>query len=330
MALVWSDSCDYYGSNPGTIWTQGNGAAVDLTGTNSRTGIGAIGCSGITAPLQSIPLYTDYFVGLGAKLQSLSFSAKPIQLINSGTSVQMSLQVNSDGSISLIQGPFGPTLATSAGGLVQAGVYAYFELSYSSSTQTASARINGAQVIPPTAFTISGGLGAVNEFTVVGPGGGLTMWIDDIYVCDNTGAHENTFLGPVRLYYTVANADLTPLQFTPSAAGPHFSLVNAVPPAAGATYVSDNVIGQIDQYQFGLPAGLGTVLIKGFKVQLNAEIDSAGSRSIGAQIGASASAGQALTTAYHGYSYMYDVNPNTGVPLLESDFPLSVGPVVTA
>lgn len=332
---IFEDGADYYGSDPTLKWTAGNGSAVDLTGTNSRTGIGAVECQGTQAPSQSIPLYTDYFVGVGAKCQSLGSGVQtPIILTRTGVSIQMQLQVLTNGAVSLVQGPFGPTLATSAGGLVIADQYAYIELGYSSSAQTASVRVNGVQVIPPTAFTL--GLGPVDIFTMAGPGGGLSMWIDDVYVNDNTiaavGNPNNSFSGPVRLYPGVPVSDSTPLQWSPSSGSAHFSLVDSIPPNGGVNYVFSNTPGQIDQYIYGVPAGLTPpVNVLAFCVSLLAEIDVAGGRSIAAQIGATQGAAVALTTSYHIVSTQFDVNPVTGNQLLLTDLPtLPVGPVVVS
>jgi hypothetical protein len=91
-------------------------------------------------------------------------------------------------------------------------------------------------------------------------------------------------------------------------------------------------VGDIDQYQFEPPSGvLPPVQIPAVGVSLVAEIDAAGSRSIGAQIEGNASAGQALTTAYGMVYVPFDINPVTGLPWALTDFPgTTIGPVVTA
>ena len=334
--LLFQDGCDYYGSDPGLKWTASNGSMVDLSGVNSRTGIGAIACSGSVAPTQSIPESSDLFIGIACKNQSLAFAGSPLRLLNSGgTSITMTITINSDGSVSIIQGPFGPTLATSLGGLVNSNQYAYFELQFSSTQQKCSLRINGQVVIPLTAFTI--GLPNCDAVTMIGAHGGQTMWIDDVYILNNMPSGDpanpnDTFLGPVRLYPGVPIADSTPLQFTPSAGTTHFSLVDAIPPNGGTAYVFSNTPGQIDQYIFGVPAGITPpVKIFGFCVSLLSEIDSAGSRTLAAQIGSTQGAAQALTTVYHIVSTEFDVNPITGVALLLTDLAsMPTGPVVVS
>jgi hypothetical protein len=329
--LLFQDGADYYGGDTGLKWTAANGSLVDLSGTNSRTGIGAIACQGVEAPSQSIPASTDLFIGIGTKIQSLSFPGQPIVLKNSGgSSITIQLSILENGGVTLIQGPFGPTLATSIGGLINAGEYAYIELGFSSSTQKASVRVNGLTVIPLTDFTIA--LPDADTFTMTGAGGGSFMWVDDIYVCDNTGAHNNTFLGAVRLYSTGPTGDSTPLQWTPSSGSDHFSLVNAIPPNGGTDFVSSATPGQIDQYVFPQPSGITPpVTVFGVCVALLSALDAAGSRAIASQIGANTGAAQALTTTYHIVSTEYDINPDTGDPWLLTDFPATViGPTVVS
>ena len=132
---------------------------------------------------------------------------------------------------------------------------------------------------------------------------------------------------------TLPDGDATPLVWTPSTPGPHFSLVNASPENGGTTFVEDqNAKGDIDQYTFAVPAGIvPPVSVLAVQVSMLAEIDSAGARSIGVQIESHASVGQALTTGYHMVLQPYDINPATGLRWTLADFPgTTIGPVVTA
>ena len=69
---VFQDGCgDYYQSTAFGKWSNFNGALIDTTGTNSRTGIAAIECTSRTGPQVSIPAYSTYFAGvarLGARI----------------------------------------------------------------------------------------------------------------------------------------------------------------------------------------------------------------------------------------------------------------------
>jgi hypothetical protein len=268
-----------------------------------------------------------YYMGAAMFTQGLAGSPC-VFLYNANLAVQIVLQGNG----SIVVGTPAETTPQSAPNLVQTGVYAYFELSValSGSKVTVEARINGFTVIGPVAIDASG-VPFYNGIYMFGPGGGLNAWVDDLYLCDGSGAYTNTFLGPVRIYTGTPIADSSPLQWTPSSGSPHYSLVNQIPPSAGATYVSSETVGQIDQYLHanGSPPAGGKVLA----VQhcLDANIATAGSRALSSCIDGTSHGASALTTTYHIYTQPYDVNPVTGLPWDVADFAtLPIGPEVTA
>ena len=59
----------------------------------------------------------------------------------------------------------------------------------------------------------------------------------------------DTFLGPVKAETMLPFGDETPLDWTPSVAGPHFSLINS-PVADDSTNVAAPTVDQIDQYAY--------------------------------------------------------------------------------
>jgi hypothetical protein len=325
MASLFRDSFDHY-SNIDLKWTAGNGAAIDLSGTLSRTGIGCVVLNNTTgAPSLALPVRSGYTFGVAYLVAGLQGS--PIVLGNSGGTLY-AIQINGNGSISLIDNQ--NTLGTSAAGLIVTGVYNYFELQVAGGTGVSpvTVRVNGGVVFSGLAGNINQ---QISVFSLSIPGGEITALADDIYVNDNTGAANTGFLGPVRIAAITANADGAPLQWTPSTAGPHFSLLNQVPQNGGASSVSSSTVGAVDQYEFPLPPNVtaGAVLTD-VQVSLLAEISSAGARSLGVQQGADVGAGQALTTNYHYVLQPYDIDPSTGLPWVASDFPVPFGPVITA
>jgi len=341
LKSVFQDGCgDYYESTAFGKWSNFNGALIDTTGTNSRTGIAAIECTSRTGPQVSIPAGQNYFAGVALKIQGFPGG-------NSGFQVGFTYNNTIDNLLVYVQGngAQGVDLVGDAGiyasslpGLLTANTYAYIELSVLGLTSLGamcSVRVNGQQVIPPTSVVLSGSPTAINVFGCLAPSG-YTMWMDDVYINDNTTVAatnpNNTFAGPVRIAYGVPISDSSPLDFSTSSGSAHWSLVNAVPPNGGTNYVFDNSPGDIDQYIFGSPGGVTPpYAIKAFCVALLAEIDTAGARTIAAQIGATQGAAQALTTSYLIYSTQFDVNPITGNALLLTDLPsLPCGPAVVS
>lgn len=321
MASLFRDSFDYY-SDVTLKWTSGGGA-IDLTGAHSRTGIG---CLLVGNTSLALPPRTGYTLGVAYNAGALG--GWPIQLSSPG-GLLFGVVINIDGSISLHDND--TVLATSTPNLITIGVYNYFELQTAGGTgmATVNVRVNGA----PIFSGLQGDrVDQISIFTILTPGGGGSAYADDVYVNDNTGTVNTGFLGPVRIGAITASADGAPLQWTPSAGGPHFSLIDQIPQNGGASSVSSSTVGAVDQYHFPLPADVTPfAVVTDVQVSLLAEISSAGARSLGVQQGANASAGQALTTNYHMVLQPYDINPTTGVAWKAADFPgTTFGPVVTA
>lgn len=327
MAAFFRDSFDYYDS-PNLKWTAGNGAGIDLSGTQSRTGIGALIIGGITAPALALPPQTGYTVGLAYSPGGLNNLGRPIQINSSGGLVL--LFINPNGSITLADG--NGDLATSAGAVMVAGAYTYLEMQLvgGGPATVVTVRANGVNIPGMIGITANIG-GVINEFTMSGPSFGVSAAVDDVYVNDDTGTRNNGFLGPVRIYAVMPSGDSSPLDWTPSVAGPHFSLINQIPENGGTSYVQAQTVNDIDQYVFQ-PSGIPTpAAVQDVQVSLLSALSEAGARSVAVQIGGSTSTSEALSTSYHYVLANYDVNPDTGVPWLLTDFPATViGPIVTA
>jgi hypothetical protein len=338
---VFQDGCgDYYQSTTYGKWSNFNGALIDTTGTNSRTGIAAIECPSRTGPQVSIPAYTTYFAGVALKVQGFPGGNTGFQVgftwNNTIDNLLVYVQGNGAQGVDLVGA--GGIYASSTPGLLTANTYAYIELGVvglTSAGAICSVRINGQQVIPPTHVVLSGSPSVINVFGCLAPSG-YTMWMDDVYINDNITVAPNnpniSFSGPVRIYYGVPISDTTPLEWNTSSGSAHWSLVNAVPPNGGTDYVDSDTPGNIDQYIFGNLDGITPpVKVVAFCVALNAEIDVAGARTIATQISSTQGPAQALTTSYLIYSTQFDVNPITGNALLLSDLPsLPCGPAVVS
>ena len=122
--FVFGDSFDYY-DDLSLKWDSGNGAAIDLTGTKSRTGIGAMTTSGVQFPTKSIPAATAYVCGCGFMVEDLANQGTPIAFKHNAD-LQVQFRVNASGGIDVVDQI--ATRASTVGGLVSANVYAYIEV----------------------------------------------------------------------------------------------------------------------------------------------------------------------------------------------------------
>jgi hypothetical protein len=339
MALLFVDSFDHYDTLT-LKWSANTTGIIDLSGTQARTGVGCCVCFPF-GPELNVNNELGVVMGDAYKTQSL---VNDIHGFISGTGVfrvrQVRVRANSDGSVSVLSGndPGPVVLGTSAPNLLSVGVYAYIETKISAFSASANVtiRINGQTVLTLTGVnTNPDGTGHYNTMYLQGPGNGPSGFHDDIYLLNLVdsgvpGNPNNDFLGAVRNYAQVPIADASPLQWTPSTGVTHFNLVNAIPQQT-ATFVSDDNIGDVDQYVYGTTGVVPPVTVFGVQVCLLGALDAAGSRSVGANVGGVQGSGAPLTTSFNMVKNPYDGNPVNSKAWQLTDFgTVRFGPGITA
>ena len=331
MSIIFIDGFDNY-QVASEKWTDGNGASGnDLTGTKARTGIGCAVVAGVLSPSYAFgstagPIYA----GAAMMVTSISSGGKPVSF-RQGGNIICSINIQPDGSVN-IRSSGGFSSPSSAPNLVQNNTYAYFELSCAlvGNVVTATARINGFVVLTGVTYSV-GGSTDIDSLYPEGPGGGATGYLDDLYICNGLGSVNNGFLGAVRIYTGVPVSDATPLDWTPSTGTTHYSLVNEIPPDNGSTYVSDNVVSDVDQYFHATGSPPSGVKILAVQHDIDLNIAESGSRQVSSCINGTPHGAATLTTTFHIYTEPYDVNPVTGIGWKITDFAtLPIGVDVTA
>lgn len=338
MSYIFGDSFDYY-TALATKWSDGKTALIDLSGANSRTGIGCCLCFPF-GPELNIPPRSNAVIGDAYKTQTLDGD---IHGLISGTGVfrqrQVRTRVNADGSVSVCTGndPGRITLGTSAPNVISANIYHYVETKVSAFAVngTVTVRVDGVVVLTVTGNTNPDATGTYVTFYIGGPGGGLNGYHDDIYLLDLSdsgipGSPNNDFLGAIRQFAQPPIADGSPLDWTPSVPGPHFPLVAEIPPDGGATNVKSGNPSDVDQYVYGTAGIVAPVQIFGVQVCITAAIDIAGSRTIAPNVGGHVGTSAGLTTSQNQVKQCYDGNPVDGSAWELSDFnSVQFGPEVT-
>lgn len=77
--------------------------------------------------------------------------------------------------------------------------------------------------------------------------GNTSLYYDDLYVCDDTGATNNDFLGPVSIFTLFPAANGSTNQFTPTGVASNWDAVNEQA-VDTATYVSSSTTNHVDKY----------------------------------------------------------------------------------
>jgi hypothetical protein len=333
MSVLFFESFDYYNA-VATKWKAGaNSGGVDLSGTLSRTGIGCCVLGTPFGPMRVLPshmtrvIYGTAVVPNGLPCKALRFS----------TAAGGNLIVGIDTDLSVtywVYFGFDAQGGKSAPGVCTLNGYNYLEVDAVASATLGSVtiRVNGVQVFSISNVNTVGFGPAYFDCIQLGGCGGLGGTIhDDVYVVDPATTPNNSFQGAVRVYRLLAGADSTPLQWTPSVAGPHYPLVNSVPPDL-TKWVQSSTPGQTDQYLYPLVSIPSSVTVKAVQHSLLAALDAAGSRSIASSVeGIVSPTSFSLSTSESQYSTPYDVDPSTGAPWLLSDIGTrKIGPTVTA
>jgi len=158
-------------------------------------------------------------------------------------------------------------------------------------------------------------LGNVNSDSM-----GASTYIDDFYICDQTGSTNNDFLGDVRVDTLLPNGEGTHLDFTPSTGTTHYQLVDEAAPNT-TDYNESGTAGQRDSYAMQDLASV-TGSIKGVQVAGAILKDDVGARSIkvGVRAGGTTSVGstQALATTQIYYTAVHETNPSTSTAWTEA------------
>lgn len=179
---------------------------------------------------------------------------------DNGSTVHLSVKMTMT-SVELHAGDFGTVLASAPGSYVN-NVWYYVEIwtVLATSGGTCQVRVNGVQVINFTGNTMNGGTNTtIDAFRIGSNNSSVTDTFDDIYICDATGATNNTFLGDVRIQTLVPNGAGSSTLLTPTGSANNWQNVDDIPDSA-ATYNSSTIVGNRDTYAMGdVLANTGTI-----------------------------------------------------------------------
>ncbi len=190
-------------------------------------------------------------------------------------------------------------------------------------------RVNGVNVMSASGIDTSNGW--TSEVGVGGAGfigfGSLTVdngyFLDDVYICDGTGATNNNFLGDSQVLTGYPDEDGTYLQWTALGTGEHQSEIDENPPDDDITYIFDSVSGRIDTFDFD-PVDTNGGVIRGVQLNISATKTDAGAQNIqGYNIsGVTEDAGTSKPLGSGEYTYYREIwpeDPNTSATWVEAN-----------
>lgn len=203
--------------------------------------------------------------------------------------------------------------------------WVYFEISIlnfaSSTAGNIIIRMNGDQIFSsPLGFTLQGsGLGG--GFTIFGAGLN-TIAYDDLYICDNLGTYNTSFIedGEILTLFPNGPGDVT--DFSLFGAATNWQAVSEQPFDGDTSYVYSGTVGDQDLYAVNtIPVG-DTLVIPGIMINAVARydnVDPIGWKALiksGINLGAATSIN--LTSSYLNYQSVFEREPVTNSPWTET------------
>jgi hypothetical protein len=313
MALRFVDSCgDHYSTaQPGRKWNITSGPGTVQAG-GGRRGTNGLSLANTVIFGKVLDAQATWIVGMSLKLATMAtFGTGTLIALYDNATEQMSLRMDAAGH--LIASRAGATLGTSVAVFTVGEHYLEFKVLISDTVGTYEIRLDGVNVLSGSAADTKNTANATADTIRFGDSFlNSTPVMDDVYICDGTGARNNNFLGDVRVDCLFPSGAGANTGLTPNT-GTNFGAVDETTANDDTDYVSSAVVGTKDTYAFG-DLSHNPVSVFGVQVVMTAKKDDAGARSI-ASVTRSAGAdtdgaSQAVSTAYTMYREIIEQNPN--------------------
>jgi hypothetical protein len=325
VALLFMDGFDHYAtSDLAEKWT--TNAFCALGSGNGRRGTNGMRQSSYNSWLGlTLPSQPTWIVGCALRITAYPTTG-PAGLLEwvEATAIQGRLHIETTGTVSYTRGltPVGsPSTAT-----IALNTYTYVEclLTVHNTAGVVIVRLNGVEVLTLTGIDTQATATALVDTIRLGNHGANpnfqfgTQDVDDVYVCDGTGAApHHTFLGDCRIDTLYPSADGAYSAWTPSTGTAHFSLVDEAVPNDDTDFLYTTTASVREAQALGNLPPLTTPRVYGVQQALAARKNSA---SIGQLVGLLTSGGttqggatvHTLTTSYRYCRQVWTTDPATG------------------
>lgn len=287
--LLWLDSFDDRTADFGDRY---DSVGASMNSVPGRTGKGVQFPStsfpfGHTSWLRkNVPAYPTYIVGVAVKTTTIIYQATRIIEFFDGTDLQMYVQLNLDFTLSVYRGDDallgGPTTRTVPSA---AFVYVEFKVTVDSTIGAYTLKMNGNVVASGTGINTQNT--ADPQITVIGLynepiDSSAALTFDDFYICDDQGAQNNSFLGPIKIPCLRPNGAGNTTEWEIGGGSPaatnHESVDDATPDD-DVTVVGSNTVDAKDLYALeNLSISEGAIV--GVHTVFRAKIDILGERAV--------------------------------------------------
>jgi hypothetical protein len=350
VSLLFIDSFDHYATADLTEkWTAtgatGGGTVAIGSGNGRHSSHGLrVGQTNVgsaeTFYVQKVLAPSDATVILGVAVLVPtatvgSLGRMPIAFVRDGSTTQISLNLNSDFTLTVMRGPHdaGTALGTTTAP-IPAGSFTYVELQVliHPSAGTVAVRINGAAVLSltgqntrasGTSTWTSIGLGVFDSVINTTSSTTTTIDYDDLYVLDGAGAAPlNGFLGDCRIDVRFPTGAGATTGWTPNT-GANWAAVDDAAPDDDTTYTSAPAAGVTDTFVVQ-DAPVAGAAIYGVQHCVSAKKTDSGAATIAPVIRHGGTdypgADQSPSTAYTVLLQIAALNPGTAAAWTEAGF----------
>lgn len=327
MALKWIDGFESYGTTVGNSatgfapskYSSGIGSFTIRAGRVAGKAISFSGFAQAITP--SFTAQDTWTVGFGLLYMSLG-SEQEIFRWRDSTTVQCSLTILPNGELAFWRGTFGINvkLGTTSGAKLKAGVWSYVEVKVKvhNTTGTVDIHVNGSSVLSLSSQnTRQGSNNQATNFIMLGSSTGADrVTFDDLYICDNQGSNNTTFLSPQKVTMIAPTGDNGTNQWSPTGAGTtHADRVKENPHDSNTTYLSETVSGNTEEFDYA-NTGSEVASIKGVQQNTVFETDDASPFSVNNHVKSGATTlddgGAAGTNGTYTTSpFLVETDPNT-------------------
>lgn len=200
-------------------------------------------------------------LGYACKLSAFNDIYSILEL-KDGATTQVSVRVNTSGGLNVYRGTT-TLLGSSDNSLITTNTFFYLEIKVkiSNTVGTVEIRLNGS-ASPIVNLTSQDTMVSANAYvnTILLASRGFYQYIDDLVVCDISGAVNNDFLGDVAITTLYPTSDGTNTDFTCSTGTDHYALVDEAQLSADTDHNESSTVGHKDTYGMTTFSGSGTVL----------------------------------------------------------------------
>jgi len=258
MSLLFIDSFDHYGTSYMDYKYESvtGSAYIGSGGRNSSYRLHVVNTGQVTKTLTNI---TTWIVGFAFRYTGDSSVDSTFLQFYDDSTAQMTFKMSPhiDKKIHVYNGAYdcGDSTATLE---PDTWYFLEFKITFDSMAGIVTIKKNGATIFDYMGQTTVSAHSYANKIQLHGLE--YDTWFDDLYICDDSGATNNDFLGDCRVecLFPTASGDTT--EWTPSN-GDNYDCVNDIAPDDDDSYVKAIAEDQVDLYNYGdLAESTGTIL----------------------------------------------------------------------